>query len=152
MQHSKKHQSPLPAQISPPVSTEYFVAYPHRYSFILDEPNRCREESPFLVLMIPVAPDNREARDTIRNTWVKETTVLSQVVSHYFLLGLSKEEDRTEALKEQVSLLIFKMTEFPFAIPFKNIPGVHWGKIQAHFCLQKYQGSMNELQRMLQRI
>lgn len=52
--------------------------------------------------MIPVAPHNREARDAIRNTWGKETAVLGRVVSHYFLLGLSKEEDGTETLKEQV--------------------------------------------------
>lgn len=90
--------------ISPPdpEASPYFVAYPHQYNFILDEPNRCRDESPFLVLMIPVAPHNREARDIIRNTWSKEITVLGQVVSHYFLLGLSKEEDGAGQLKEQV--------------------------------------------------
>ncbi|XP_042349783.1 beta-1,3-galactosyltransferase 2-like [Plectropomus leopardus] len=85
---------------SPP--SPYFVAYPRQYRFILDEPHRCWQESPFLVLMIPVSPHNREARDAIRNTWGKETTVLGQVVRHYFLLGLSKEEDGTEAFKKQV--------------------------------------------------
>ncbi|XP_029298119.1 beta-1,3-galactosyltransferase 2-like [Cottoperca gobio] len=88
--------------ISPAVPSAYSVAYPHRYGFKLDEPYRCWQESPFLVLVIPVAPNNREARDTIRNTWGKETTVLGQVVSRYFLLGLSKEEEGTETLKEQV--------------------------------------------------
>ncbi|KAL7395252.1 hypothetical protein ABVT39_013154 [Epinephelus coioides] len=90
----------LPSLSSPP--SPYFVAYPHRYRFILDEPHRCWLEKPFLVLMIPVAPHDREARDAIRNTWGKETAVLGRVVSHYFLLGLSKEEDSTETLKEQV--------------------------------------------------
>ncbi|XP_074503818.1 beta-1,3-galactosyltransferase 1-like [Sebastes fasciatus] len=88
--------------ISPTDPPRYTVAYPHRYDIILDEPHRCLQESPFLVLMIPVAPHNREARDTIRNTWGKETTVLGRVVSHYFLLGKSKEEDGTETLNEQV--------------------------------------------------
>ncbi|XP_010766808.1 beta-1,3-galactosyltransferase 1-like [Notothenia coriiceps] len=89
---------------SPPEGpSAYFVPYPHRYRFILDEPHRCLQESPFLVLVIPVAPHNREARDTIRNTWGRETTVLGQVVSHYFLLGLSKEEYGTATPKEQVS-------------------------------------------------
>nr|XP_019956836.1 PREDICTED: beta-1,3-galactosyltransferase 2-like [Paralichthys olivaceus] len=68
-----------------------FVAYPHPYRFIMDESHRCRQESPFLVLMIPVAPHNREARDIIRNTWAKETTWQGRVVSYYFLLGLSGE-------------------------------------------------------------
>ncbi len=106
----KKDQPPLLAQISPAASAEYFVAYPHQYRFIVDEPNRCRQESPFLVLMIPVALHNREARDIIRNTWAKESTMLGQVVSHYFLLGQSKDKDGTEPLKEKVSLFIFKLT------------------------------------------
>ncbi|XP_056239657.1 beta-1,3-galactosyltransferase 2-like isoform X1 [Seriola aureovittata] len=72
----------------------YFVAYPHQYTFRLDEPIRCQQESPFLVLMIPVAIHNREARDIIRNTWGKETTVLGKVVSHFFLLGVSREGDK----------------------------------------------------------
>ncbi|XP_029369170.1 beta-1,3-galactosyltransferase 2-like isoform X3 [Echeneis naucrates] len=78
----------------------YFVAYPHQYHFMLDEPHRCLQEKPFVILMIPVAPSNREAREMIRTTWGKETTVLGQVVSHYFLLGVSK--DRDVHLEEEV--------------------------------------------------
>lgn len=56
-----------------------------------------------MVLMIPVAPHNREARDIIRSTWGKEIRVLGQVISHYFLLGLSKEEHEKKPLEEEVS-------------------------------------------------
>ncbi|XP_034399343.1 beta-1,3-galactosyltransferase 2-like isoform X2 [Cyclopterus lumpus] len=94
--------SNTPEDISPEDLSVYFVSYPSQYSITVDEPHRCLQERPFLVLMIPVAPNNREARDTIRNTWGKETTVLGKVVSHYFLLGMSKEEDGTESIKEQV--------------------------------------------------
>uniref|UniRef100_A0A672FU71 Hexosyltransferase n=1 Tax=Salarias fasciatus TaxID=181472 RepID=A0A672FU71_SALFA len=79
---------------------QYFVEYPHQYRFILDEPDRCLQESPFLVLVIPVDPHNREARDAIRNTWGKETSVLNRVVSHYFLLGLSAGRDGTEPVED----------------------------------------------------
>ncbi|TNN51973.1 Beta-1,3-galactosyltransferase 2 [Liparis tanakae] len=72
------------------------------YSITVDEPHRCGQERPFLVLIIPVAPINREARNAIRNTWGKETTVLGRVVSRYFLLGMSKEEDGTESINAQV--------------------------------------------------
>ncbi|KAM7417119.1 hypothetical protein PAMA_016975 [Pampus argenteus] len=77
-------------------TSEYFVPYPHQYHFILDEPIRCKQESPFLVLMIPVAPHNRTARDVIRSTWGKETAVLGRVISRYFLLGRSKDKDGSE--------------------------------------------------------
>lgn len=87
----------------------YYVEYPHQYSYIIDEPHRCEAESPFLVLMIPVAPHNKKARDVIRNTWVTQTTGLGKVVSHYFLLGATNEGNETEAkdsLKQQVSVTI----------------------------------------------
>uniref|UniRef100_A0A8D3EE36 Hexosyltransferase n=1 Tax=Scophthalmus maximus TaxID=52904 RepID=A0A8D3EE36_SCOMX len=84
------------------VTAEGFVAYPHHYRLILDEPHRCWRESPFLVLMIPVAPHNREARDAIRSTWGKETAVLGHVISHYFLLGQSTEGDASEVLERHL--------------------------------------------------
>ncbi|XP_035765780.1 beta-1,3-galactosyltransferase 1-like isoform X1 [Neolamprologus brichardi] len=86
----------------PPLVDEYTVAYPHEYHFILDELNRCREESPFLVLMIPVAPHNREARHMIRSTWGNVTTVQGKVVSHYFILGQSREENGAETIEEHL--------------------------------------------------
>ncbi|XP_031732319.1 beta-1,3-galactosyltransferase 2-like [Anarrhichthys ocellatus] len=88
--------------ISPDGPSIYFVAYPRQYGFIVDEPHTCWQERPFLVVMIPVAPHNREARDTIRSTWGKETTVLGRVIGRYFLLGMSKEEDGTATIQEQV--------------------------------------------------
>ncbi|XP_053179503.1 beta-1,3-galactosyltransferase 2-like [Scomber japonicus] len=87
-----KQQSEAPS----PDLSPYFVAYPHQYHLILDEPDRCRQERPFLVLMIPVAPHNKKARDAIRNTWGKETKVLDQLISRYFLLGQSTGADGSE--------------------------------------------------------
>ncbi|KAK2849522.1 hypothetical protein Q5P01_009356 [Channa striata] len=81
-------------------TSPYFVAYPHPYTFVVDEPDRCQQESPFVVLMVPVAPHDTAARDVIRSTWGKETTVMGRVVSHYFLLGLSREGQNTT--EEQV--------------------------------------------------
>ncbi|XP_059201597.1 beta-1,3-galactosyltransferase 1-like [Centropristis striata] len=96
---SYSNKTPSVDSIPAAEPSPFFVTYPHQYTFILDEPHRCLQESPFLVLMIPVAPHNREARDTIRNTWGKETKVLGRVINHYFLLGLN---DGTETVKDQV--------------------------------------------------
>ncbi|XP_020490060.1 beta-1,3-galactosyltransferase 2-like [Labrus bergylta] len=92
--------------ISPddPPASEYFVAYPGKYLFIVDEPDRCQQESPFLILLTPVAPHNTKTRDVIRNTWGKETTVLGQRVSLFFLLGVSALEDGTGPIKKQILL------------------------------------------------
>ncbi|XP_053369579.1 beta-1,3-galactosyltransferase 1-like [Clarias gariepinus] len=79
-----------------PPETPYLVAYPCRYHFILNESERCPNEMPFLVLMVPVAPHNREARDAVRTTWGSEKMVMDKVVSLFFLLGQPGHEGREE--------------------------------------------------------
>ncbi|XP_064868529.1 beta-1,3-galactosyltransferase 1-like isoform X2 [Oncorhynchus nerka] len=79
----------------------YHVQYPHEYIFILDEPEKCQEQNPFLVLMVPVAPYNREAREAVRRTWGSERQVLGREVRLFFLLGLPSGEE-TEQLQEKV--------------------------------------------------
>lgn len=39
----------------------------------------------------------------IRSTWGNVTTVQGKVVSHYFILGQSREENGAETIEEQVS-------------------------------------------------
>ncbi|KAM9423929.1 beta-1,3-galactosyltransferase 1-like isoform 2-T2 [Salvelinus alpinus] len=90
--------TPPPPYVSP---GPYHVEYPHEYSFILDEPEKCREQNPFLVLMVPVAPYNRDAREAVRRTWGSERQVLGKEVRLFFLLGLSSGEE-TEQLQEKV--------------------------------------------------
>ncbi|XP_045569415.1 beta-1,3-galactosyltransferase 1 isoform X4 [Salmo salar] len=79
----------------------YHVEYPSEYIFILDEPEKCREQNPFLVLMVPVAPYNMEAREAVRSTWGSERQVLGKEVCLFFLLGLPSGEE-TEQLQENV--------------------------------------------------
>uniref|UniRef100_A0A3Q4B687 Hexosyltransferase n=1 Tax=Mola mola TaxID=94237 RepID=A0A3Q4B687_MOLML len=104
-----------------PSASQYFVLYPHKYNFILDEPDKCQEESPFLVIMIPVAPDNRKARGIIRHTWGKDITVLGQMVSHYFLLGLSEQEDETEILNKKESQRHHDIIQSDFLDSYNNL-------------------------------
>ncbi|XP_066503312.1 beta-1,3-galactosyltransferase 1-like [Hoplias malabaricus] len=76
--------------------TKYHVAYPCSYQYIINEPDICQQDDPFLVLMVPVAPSNREARDAIRDTWGSEKVVKDKVVRHFFVLGQSGSEGREE--------------------------------------------------------
>uniref|UniRef100_A0A3Q1G1B0 Hexosyltransferase n=1 Tax=Acanthochromis polyacanthus TaxID=80966 RepID=A0A3Q1G1B0_9TELE len=75
-----------------PVKTQYHQAYPRNYNFIMDNKEVCKQ-NPFLVLMVPVAPNNVAARDAIRQTWSKESLVQGEVVITLFMLGLSKGGD-----------------------------------------------------------
>ncbi|XP_040899192.1 beta-1,3-galactosyltransferase 2 [Toxotes jaculatrix] len=54
--------SPLPVE-------EHRALAPETYQYIFNQPAACRDRSPFLVLMVPVAPQEAAARDAIRKTW-----------------------------------------------------------------------------------
>uniref|UniRef100_A0A3Q2DTL1 Hexosyltransferase n=1 Tax=Cyprinodon variegatus TaxID=28743 RepID=A0A3Q2DTL1_CYPVA len=66
----------------------YHVAYPRNYRFIMDDTPTCKTTSPFLILMVPVAPANVASRDTIRRTWGSEKLVLGQQIETVFIVGL----------------------------------------------------------------
>uniref|UniRef100_A0A3Q4HAS1 Hexosyltransferase n=1 Tax=Neolamprologus brichardi TaxID=32507 RepID=A0A3Q4HAS1_NEOBR len=77
------------AAVAPYVSPgPYLVEYPYEYPFIINEPQKCEREKPFVVLMVPVAPNNRRDRDIIRSTWGNDRVVQGKVVTLFFLLGL----------------------------------------------------------------
>lgn len=80
----------------------YYVAYPGNYNFIIENATSCKSPSPFLVLMVPVAPRERAARDAIRKTWGGQK--LDRRVVTFFVLGLpsgrSQAEQQEELVKE----------------------------------------------------
>ncbi|CAB1343750.1 unnamed protein product, partial [Coregonus sp. 'balchen'] len=70
----------------------YHVENPHEYHFILDEPEKCLEQNPFLVLIMPVAPYNRVALDIACSTWGSARQVLGKEVGLFFLLRMHNGE------------------------------------------------------------
>lgn len=91
------------ASMEPPYMSPgpYLVEYPYQYNYIINQPKRCEQQKPFLVLMVPVAPHNRIHRDIVRRTWGGESPVLDKVVSLFFLLG-RHAGDGAQQLQEQV--------------------------------------------------
>ncbi|KAG1939826.1 beta-1,3-galactosyltransferase 2-like [Pimephales promelas] len=77
----------------------YHIAHPSNYHYILDEPDKC-QQSPFLVLMVPVAPHQVEARNAIRSTWGNESTVQGNAVMTLFLVGLTGGSDSEKAQQQ----------------------------------------------------
>ncbi|KAJ3593464.1 hypothetical protein NHX12_005799 [Muraenolepis orangiensis] len=74
----------------------YKVEYPYGYHFPINHPERCNQLKPFVVLIVPVAPENRKDRIDIRMTWGNATLVQDKVVSLFFLLGRSSVGDVTQ--------------------------------------------------------
>ncbi|KAF4093341.1 hypothetical protein AMELA_G00001020, partial [Ameiurus melas] len=85
------------------VSSPDHEAYPRNYHFILDEPDICVRQKPFLVLMVPVAPQQLEARNSIRSTWGNESIVQGKNITVLFMLGLKGVEEG-EKHQEQLNL------------------------------------------------
>lgn len=79
----------------------YLVEYPYEYHFVINEPHKCEEEEPFVVLMVPVAPNNRPHRDIIRSTWGSENLVQGKVVKAFFMLGLQTGERLQDQLLQE---------------------------------------------------
>ncbi|KAK5603461.1 hypothetical protein CRENBAI_006892, partial [Crenichthys baileyi] len=82
-----------------PGGFQYHQAYPCNYQFVMDNAEVCKN-TPFLVLMVPVAPKNVAARDAIRQTWGKDRVVNGEVVLTLFMLGLDGGTD-VEKLKQE---------------------------------------------------
>ncbi|XP_053727076.1 beta-1,3-galactosyltransferase 2 [Synchiropus splendidus] len=57
---------PKPRPLPP---EDFRLLSPQTYDYVLNQPDSCRPRSPFLVLMVPVAPEQRRFRDAIRRTW-----------------------------------------------------------------------------------
>lgn len=53
---------PLPEEV-------YRIVAPDTYEYILNQPDVCKEQSPFLVFMVPVSPAEAAAREAVRRTW-----------------------------------------------------------------------------------
>ncbi|CAL8243645.1 unnamed protein product [Lota lota] len=79
----------------------YSVEYPYDYHFLINHPERCNQLKPFVVLIVPVGPENSEHRINIRNTWGNQTLVQDKVVSVFFLLG-HPSVGNAEKIQQQV--------------------------------------------------
>jgi beta-1,3-galactosyltransferase 2 len=97
------HKPPLYSVDPRKYLIQHHIAFPRNHHFILDDTDVCRSNTPFLVLVVPVAPSNRKARDAIRKTWGTETLVQGELIQTVFLLGLPSRGNITEQ-QEHVSM------------------------------------------------
>ncbi|KAI5088901.1 beta-1,3-galactosyltransferase 2-like [Silurus meridionalis] len=101
----------------------YYVAYPHRYRFIVDQPELCRQHKPYIVIIVPVAPKNLEARDAIRSTWGNESLVQDKDILVLFLLGLPSGDDldAQQVLIQQENVRHRDLLQSDFIDSYRNL-------------------------------
>ncbi|XP_064417193.1 beta-1,3-galactosyltransferase 2-like [Latimeria chalumnae] len=58
------------------------------YNYFINEPDKCKNKNPFLVLLIPTGPTEIHARNVIRETWGNETLIPGVTIIRLFFIGL----------------------------------------------------------------
>ncbi|CAG01317.1 unnamed protein product [Tetraodon nigroviridis] len=76
---------------------DYRILSPDTYRYLLNQPAACRTRSPFLVLLVPVAPGEKEARDGVRRTW----GAADEERLTLFFVGLSEGGQPQRLLEEE---------------------------------------------------
>lgn len=69
----------------------------------MDDAALCKNQTPFLVLMVPVAPHNVEARNAIRQTWGNKSVVRGETVLTLFMLGVASQDGDAEQMHKTLA-------------------------------------------------
>ncbi|XP_068098395.1 beta-1,3-galactosyltransferase 2-like [Hyperolius riggenbachi] len=104
----------------------------HIYDYIINEPNKCQGEVPFLALLITVERRQKEARQAIRQAWGQEDFVPGVKILRLFLLGKDvhfTNEDQQDLLRE--SQEYHDIIQQDYLDTYRNLTtkvlmGLHW--------------------------
>ncbi|KAM9796656.1 beta-1,3-galactosyltransferase 2 [Syngnathus typhle] len=65
----------------------------HPYRYILNQPFKCSDSTPFLVLLVAAEPGQADARKAIRQTWGNDSVAMGLGFVRLFLLGVGESSD-----------------------------------------------------------
>ncbi|XP_069070468.1 beta-1,3-galactosyltransferase 2-like [Pleurodeles waltl] len=115
----------------PPSKDHRHKNEPH-FKYIVNEPDKCKESRPFVVLMVPCSPAYTEARQAIRKTWGNETLVPGTRILRIFLLGIpaQSESKLQQAIIEESrhynDIVQQEYLDSYINLTIKTIMGMHW--------------------------
>ncbi|XP_019357574.1 PREDICTED: beta-1,3-galactosyltransferase 2-like [Gavialis gangeticus] len=81
-------------------SASYSSIYPHPFQFLINEKDKCKQKTPFLVLLIATKADEKQCREAIRKTWGNESVVPGIKIVRLFMLGFSDKDQNENILQE----------------------------------------------------
>ncbi|XP_009463060.1 PREDICTED: beta-1,3-galactosyltransferase 2-like [Nipponia nippon] len=106
--------------------------YPYPYRFLLNEPDKCRDRTPFLVLLVVTQPRDVHGRNAIRQTWGNESSVPGVSILRLFLTGIDPVFGRElRPVLEEESLLYHDILQQDFLDTYNNLTlktlmGMEW--------------------------
>ncbi|XP_078661224.1 beta-1,3-galactosyltransferase 1-like [Branchiostoma floridae x Branchiostoma belcheri] len=77
------------------------VLNPHPFTFTLNNPDKCKDQDVFLLIIVTSSPEGREQRQAIRQTWGDETNIPGVVIRTVFAVGVSDDVGIQQALKDE---------------------------------------------------
>lgn len=97
----------------------------------------CRQNPPFLVVLVTSSHTQMLARLAIRNTWGREKVVRGKRIKTFFLLGLSPSKDIERAVAQEAQqhrdIIQKDFVDVYFNLTLKTMMGIEWIH---HFCPQ----------------
>lgn len=99
------------------------------YKYVLNEPNACAHQDPFLVLLIAVEPKRADARNAIRQTWGNESVAGGLGFLRLFLMGVW--DDKLQRSIEAESQRYHDIIQQEYMDTYKNLTiktlmGMYW--------------------------
>ncbi|XP_075132177.1 beta-1,3-galactosyltransferase 1-like [Leptodactylus fuscus] len=105
--------------------------YPYPYKFLINQPHKCKNRKPFLVIMVLVESHDVASRHTIRDTWGNESIYDVDVV-RIFLVGLPRvAADQIQLLLEEENEAFGDIVQQDFMdtyynLTLKTLMGMEW--------------------------
>ncbi|XP_069464879.1 beta-1,3-galactosyltransferase 2-like [Ambystoma mexicanum] len=119
----------LPTHQTKPTTRHPLIPpYPHDYKFILNEPDKCKPEAPFLVILVIGNANDYQARHAVRSTWGNESNVPGVSVIRLFLTGIAP---RVQKMLEEESATFHDIIQQDFLDTYNNLTlktlmGMEW--------------------------
>ncbi|XP_073443651.1 beta-1,3-galactosyltransferase 1-like [Dendrobates tinctorius] len=105
--------------------------YPFPYKFLINQPDKCRNRKPFLVIMVLVRCLDFESRHIIRETW-GNVSIYDVEVVRIFLVGLPQVAvDKNQYLLKEESVTFGDIIQQDFIdtyynLTLKSLMGMEW--------------------------
>ncbi|XP_066299697.1 beta-1,3-galactosyltransferase 1-like [Branchiostoma lanceolatum] len=77
------------------------VLNPHPFTFTLNNPDKCKGEDVFLLIIVTTPPDSQSQRQVIRETWGDESNIPGVVIRTIFPVGVSDNAGTQQALEDE---------------------------------------------------
>ncbi|XP_059416761.1 beta-1,3-galactosyltransferase 1-like [Carassius carassius] len=103
---------------------------PHNFKFLINEPNKCKSTTPFLVLLISTNHKEFDARQAIRETWGDENMFGDIKILTLFLLGYNTEPVLNQMVEQESQIfhdiLVEDFVDSYHNLTLKTLMGMRW--------------------------